>query len=871
MSLVKLMKEVSDLNHAWILPSGSRRARTPARPEQVGMAAIPGNRIVYFTGTDSKRGGVYAMGVVLRTTDDGARIWYGDGPNDYAIRDDVKVIRNSHEERDIREVCELNAGRIHFEDIQSRMGWCGSAPGEHYIQQDTEKGDGDAWHCGGRKKKRGADPLASPRERKRAGVSPRTPTRAVATGPADAPLAAAGAHRDDAIPPVEATFAVSTILRCDAEEAQARLTAAHATLAQEARGAGRDPAFLGSPTAGLFHHNCARDVLRGQGLQMVRVPADRLKALHGEGTFYVYGKLNTDGFAPGPTTANPFRKWTLRACRTAKFYGLERTGSEDDHHVVVVTNGRVHCVHLTDEQQGKPFQLPADRTLPLTKGVNGQLRLDGASKLAYLADIAHVFQVVGRRPRRARPPAPTPVGSGPKGASGEVLRFDVTYEAIAPAHVDAGRKAAIADFYNAHPSYAANAFRWQTDVYAGGGGGIDTVAVLTGSCAGRMEQCAMLTVPVTGALLLDDAGQPRPCVQIADVVCAQGGTSSYRMLIDAAERFALRWGFTALFAVIDRMSIASVATYERMGFTTCSIGALSARSAKPAGTLNLDHESLEAQGFVAAVKYIEPCATTAPPGAVEKAAPPQDDAAGKLRAVTDALSAARAEASITEHRLKQAQSEATLREHDLRARLEAADEARREAEAASAALRREADQSLKQAQSEAARRERDLRAQLEAAAEARREAEAASAALQREADRSLKQAQSEAARRERDLCAQLEAAAEARREAQANSAALQREADTARTEKMRADPRLREVAQRIAADSSVKIYTQHRDKDTPPNAPSGCYSKWSHGTDRWYWYQGDTKSFNYPLRAAPPGGRGRTDRSRDPRPGAIQP
>ena len=829
MSLVKLLNEVRDLNHALILPSGSRRARTPALPAQAGMAAIPGNRIVYFTGTDSKRGGVYAMGVVLRTTDGGARIWYGDGPDDYAIRDDVKVIRNSHEERDIREVCEQSAGRIHFEDIQSRMGWCGSAPGEHYIQQDTEKGDGDAWGCGGRKKKRDADPLASPRERKRAGVSPRTPTRTVATEPADAPLAAAaaGAHRDDAILPADATFAVSTVLRCDGEEAQARLAAAHATLAQEARGAGRDPAFLGSPAAKLFHHNCARDVLRGQGLQMVRVSADRLKALHGEGTFYVYGKLNTDGFAPGPTTANPFRKWALRACRTAKFYGLVRTGSEDDHHVVVVTNGRVHCVHLTDEK-GKAFQLPADRTLPLTKGVDGELRLDGASKLAYLADIAHVFQVVGRRPRRAKPPAPTPVGSGPKGASGEVLRFDVTYEAIAPAHVDAGRQAAIADFYNAHPSYAANAFRWQTDVYAGDGGGIDTVAVLTGSCAGRMEQCAMLTVPVTGALLRDDAGQPRPCVQIADVVCAQGGTSSYRMLIDAAERFALRWGFTALFAVIDRMSIASVATYERMGFTTCSIGALSARSAKPAGTLNLDHESLEAQGFVAAVKYIEPRATTAPPGAVEKAAPPQDDAAGKLRAVTDALSAARAEASITEHRLKQAQSEATLREQDLRAQLEAADEARREAEAASAALRRKADQSLKQAQSEAARRERDL-------------------------------------------CAQLEAAAEARREAQATSAALQREADTARTEKMRADPRLREVAQRIAADTSVKIYTQHRDKDTPPNAPSGCYSKWSHGTDRWYWYQGDTKSYNYPLRAAPPGGRGRTDRSRDPRPGAIQP
>jgi hypothetical protein len=150
-------------------------------------------------------------------------------------------------------------------------------------------------------------------------------------------------------------------------------------------------------TVAVFHHNCAKHVLALSGKDMIRIQPDGYDVLHdatSSRVFYVYGKLNIAGFDPFHK-----RRWGLPACKANRFYGLSPvdgpTGVNHDYHVVVVINGQLHCMNAVDDNDA-PFSMPADKVLPLTKAKDGQYRVKGSSKLAYLSNIQRVFEIVDK-------------------------------------------------------------------------------------------------------------------------------------------------------------------------------------------------------------------------------------------------------------------------------------------------------------------------------------------------------------------------------------------------------------------------------------------------------------------------------------------
>jgi hypothetical protein len=137
-----------DVDPSNILAQGTKRARRRTQrdtcsPRQV--EAKCGERIVYFTGKQSRRGGVMELGTVTRVTDGGERIWYGDGDDDYVLRANAKRVRSTREEIDMEQIRATYGGVLHFKDIPSKAGWYGGLPGGDYAQRDTEQGDGDEW------------------------------------------------------------------------------------------------------------------------------------------------------------------------------------------------------------------------------------------------------------------------------------------------------------------------------------------------------------------------------------------------------------------------------------------------------------------------------------------------------------------------------------------------------------------------------------------------------------------------------------------------------------------------------------------------------------------------------------------------------
>ena len=82
------------------------------------------------------------------------------------------------------------------------------------------------------------------------------------------------------------------------------------------------------------------------GLRLVK-SADYGRLHERTGTFVVYGKLNIKNFSPYMARGD---KWALAECKDNTFYGLTPINGEENHdyHVVIVRNGRLHCMNLVD-------------------------------------------------------------------------------------------------------------------------------------------------------------------------------------------------------------------------------------------------------------------------------------------------------------------------------------------------------------------------------------------------------------------------------------------------------------------------------------------------------------------------------------------